>query len=71
MHPLCLLLTFAGVVVVALAFEAEYFTTGATNCTDTDFVDADAVAAVGTGAELIVAVLEDEELTYFFTIFLF
>ena len=71
LHPLCFLLAFAGVMVVALAFEAEDFATGATDSPDTDLVDTDAIATVSAGAELVVTVLEDEKLAYFFTIFLF
>lgn len=61
LDPLALFLALAGVVIVALAPEAEDLSAVADYCIELR-VDFDAVAAVDSRAELIVAVGSDEQL---------
>jgi hypothetical protein len=59
LHPLCLLLAFARVVVVALAPKTEDLAAVALDCV-LGVVDFDAIAAICARAELIVSISCDE-----------
>lgn len=59
LHPPCLLLAFAGVVVVALAAKAEDLAAVALDCV-LGVVYFDAVAAICARAELVVSISGDE-----------
>ena len=58
--PLLFLLAFARIVVVALAAEAEHLPAHALHRVNRQFVNFDAVSAIGPSAKLVVSVRGDE-----------
>ena len=63
LHPFGFLFTLARIVIVRLASEAKYLSTGAFYSFNVGLVDPDAVVAVISCAKLIISVLHDQKLT--------
>jgi len=53
-----------------MTFKTEYFTTNAFNCLFTGIIKFNAIIAINPGAELIIAIVGYEHLTYFLKIFI-